>query len=187
MSVPSVPRAARSGEPSGAGPPTAADAANPDHRLRHRPLIDERQMWVDTVEDGVTGNHWLANLAYAPLRELLEDMPPPTTQATRGVNEIITSAAQALQDLAPVLRGVGLRLAYADDPSYARDPDQSFEEKLRLMVAWARDMDRMLVDRAWYEDALRYLTGAHLKGVQKQIVADPRVSARRSSDVFDPR
>ncbi|KAI5297782.1 hypothetical protein KEM55_004246, partial [Ascosphaera atra] len=251
MSAPSVPRAAPSGEPSAAGPPTAPNAPNPDHRLRHRPLIDECQMWVDTVEDGVTGNHWVANLSYAPLRELLEglgerpfirhidfvrappaagtnperafpviqamspaaahkctectrhglftvcavhpvfsarhgDTPPPTTQATRGVNAIITSAARAFQVLAPVLRGVGLRLAYADDPSYAQDPDPPFEEKLRLMVGWARDMDRVLVDRAWYEDALRYLTGAHLKGVQRQIAADPRVSARCSSDVFDP-
>ncbi|KAI5297019.1 hypothetical protein KEM55_005261, partial [Ascosphaera atra] len=59
--------------------------------------------------------------------------------------------------LASVLRGVGLRLAYADD-----------------------------VDRAWHEETLRYLTGSHLKGVQKQIAADPRVSARHSTEIFDP-
>ncbi|KAI5310410.1 hypothetical protein KEM55_007436, partial [Ascosphaera atra] len=114
------------------------------------------------------------------------DAPPPGMSAARSATEIITSADQAFQVLGPVLRGVGLRLAYVNDSSYAQDPDTPFEEKLRLMVRWAREMDRVLVDRSWHEETLRYLTGCHLKRVQRQIAADPRVIAPPTSDVFDP-
>ncbi|KAI5310413.1 hypothetical protein KEM55_007385 [Ascosphaera atra] len=114
------------------------------------------------------------------------DAPPPGRSAARSVTEIISSADQTFQVLGPVLRGVGLRLAYVNDPSYAQDPDPPFEKKLRLMVRWAREMDRVLVDRSWHEEMLCYLTGCHLKRVQRQIAADPRLTEPPTSDVFDP-
>ncbi|KAI5310411.1 hypothetical protein KEM55_007437 [Ascosphaera atra] len=74
MSAQHVSRASPSAVPNTDAPVARPSAANPDHRPRHRPIVDERQIVVDTVEDGVTGNHWVANLAYTPLRELLDGL-----------------------------------------------------------------------------------------------------------------
>ncbi|KAI5298800.1 hypothetical protein KEM55_002917, partial [Ascosphaera atra] len=101
---------------------------------------------------------------------------PACGPRARGVSEIITSAEQAFQALGPVLHGVGLRLAYLDDPSSAQDPDPPFEEKLRLMVRWAREMDRYPA----------VPVGLPSKRVQEQIAADPRVTANDDADAFAP-
>ncbi|KAI5308379.1 hypothetical protein KEM55_005871 [Ascosphaera atra] len=45
-------------------------AANPALRLCSVPQIDQRLNWTEMVMDGVTGQHWVANLAYEPMREM---------------------------------------------------------------------------------------------------------------------
>ncbi|KAI5308265.1 hypothetical protein KEM55_006148 [Ascosphaera atra] len=52
-----------------------AHAANPDLRLRSVSQIDQRLIWTEKGVDGVTGQHWVANLAYEPLREMVADLP----------------------------------------------------------------------------------------------------------------
>ncbi|KAI5310653.1 hypothetical protein KEM55_003962 [Ascosphaera atra] len=111
---------------------------------------------------------------------------PPAAPIARGVGETISSAEQVFQVLGPVMHGAGLRLAYIDHPSFAQDPHPPFEEKPRLMVCWAREMDHVVIDREWHEDTLRYLTGCNLKVVQKQIAADPRVTASHNTDTLVP-
>ncbi|KAI5309986.1 hypothetical protein KEM55_001987 [Ascosphaera atra] len=69
MSAPSSPRAS---------PIAVTDVARsvPASSPANLAQVDDRMIWAATVEDGVTGGHWVENLAYAPLAELLAELGP---------------------------------------------------------------------------------------------------------------
>ncbi|KAI5300537.1 hypothetical protein KEM55_006749 [Ascosphaera atra] len=54
---------------------TSARPTNPDLRLCNVPQIDQRLIWTEIIVDGVTGQHWVANLAYEPLRKMVNELP----------------------------------------------------------------------------------------------------------------